>query len=298
MAGFWREYSPAVGFSVLLHAGIVVAVIALTQLHFTRKPETIHPLGIDAVVIDARTLHAREPAPSAPVPVPAATPAPTPSPAPAQPAPAVDTAAQAKAHAAEAAAAANLARQRIADSQAEAARVAASLSAQKAAESAKKAAEAQRTADAQKAQKAQEAEKAQAAQKLADAQKAADAKKAAEQRAKADREAELRRQLADEEHVHEVESGPAAASYYARLQALMTRAWNKPPSAGPGTDCRVEVTQAPGGEVLSARVTQCNGDDAVRQSIENAVYRASPLPAPPDPALFHRVFIFEFKPDA
>ena len=119
----------------------------------------------------------------------------------------------------------------------------------------------------------------------------------AELRAKADREAELRRQLADEEHVHEVESGPLAASYYARLQAQVIRAWRKPPSAVPGTDCRVEVTQSPGGEVLSATVTQCNGDAAVRESIESALLRASPLPAPPDPALFHRGVTFEFKPD-
>jgi colicin import membrane protein len=291
VAGFWREYSPAVGFSVLLHGGIVVAVVILTQLHFSHAPQTIHPLAIDAVVIDARTLHAREPAAAAaPAPAPAAEqpPAPVATPAPVPAKPAVERAAEAKARAAEAAAAATLARQRIADSQAEAARVAATLAAQKAAESAKKAAEAQRAAEAQKAQEAQ---------KALDAQKAADAKKAAELRAKADREAELRRQLADEEHVHEVESGPAAASYYAQLQARMTRAWNKPPSAGPGTDCRVEVTQAPGGDVLGVRVMQCNGDAAVRQSIENAVYHASPLPAPPDPALFHRVFIFEFKPD-
>ena len=52
-----------------------------------------------------------------------------------------------------------------------------------------------------------------------------------------------------------------------------------------------------GGEIVGARVTQCNGDAAVRQSIENAVYRASPLPDPPDPALFHRQFTIEFKPD-
>ena len=81
------------------------------------------------------------------------------------------------------------------------------------------------------------------------------------------------------------------------LQARIQKAWIKPPSARVGIDCLVEVTQVPGGEVTSARVTQCNGDAAVRQSIENAVYRASPLPDPPDPALFQRNFAFRFKPD-
>jgi colicin import membrane protein len=64
-----------------------------------------------------------------------------------------------------------------------------------------------------------------------------------------------------------------------------------------GLDCQVELTQVPGGTVTSARVTQCNGDPAVRQSIENAVYRASPLPEPPDPALFESRIVIRFKPD-
>jgi hypothetical protein len=35
----------------------------------------------------------------------------------------------------------------------------------------------------------------------------------------------------------------------------------------------------------------------VRQSIENAVYRASPLPDPPDPALFERKITLRFVPN-
>jgi colicin import membrane protein len=44
-------------------------------------------------------------------------------------------------------------------------------------------------------------------------------------------------------------------------------------------------------------VRSCNGDEAVRQSIEDAVLRASPLPAPPDPALFERELLLRFRPD-
>ena len=108
---------------------------------------------------------------------------------------------------------------------------------------------------------------------------------------------ELRRQLADEEHVSAIEAGPLRDRYVASLRNRIQQAWIKPPSARIGVDCLVEVTQVPGGEVTNARVTQCNGDAAVRQSIENAVYRASPLPDPPDPALFQRNFAFRFKPD-
>ncbi|MEJ1961159.1 MAG: cell envelope integrity protein TolA [Gammaproteobacteria bacterium] len=43
-------------------------------------------------------------------------------------------------------------------------------------------------------------------------------------------------------------------------------------------------------------VGECNGDAAVRESIEAAVYRASPLPPAPDPAVFDRNLVFTFRP--
>ena len=270
MQEFWREYSPAVIFSIVLHGGLVAAVILAAHLSLHRMPEIIKPLALDAVVVDSRTLRPSAPAPArAPTPPPAAAPAPAPAPAPV--------------------------REPVAKATAQA------LAAQThAAEQAKRVADEQRLVEAHKiaeAQRVAEAQKVTEAQKIADAQKVADAKKAADARLKVDREAELRKQLADEEHIHDVESGPLSASYYAVLQARITRSWIKPPSASPGIACRIEVTQVPGGEIVGARVTQCNGDAAVRQSIENAVYRASPLPDPPDPALFHRQFTIEFKPD-
>jgi colicin import membrane protein len=57
------------------------------------------------------------------------------------------------------------------------------------------------------------------------------------------------------------------------------------------------VTQEPGGTVTQVKIAECNGDQAVRESIEAAVYRASPLPPPPDPSLFDRNLKINFKPD-
>jgi colicin import membrane protein len=150
---------------------------------------------------------------------------------------------------------------------------------------------------AAEAQKSAEAKQAADARQSAEAKQAADAKRAAEERAKQDREAELRKQLADEEHVASIQAGPLRDRYIALLRNKIQNAWIKPPSATPGVDCLVQVTQVPGGEVTGARVTQCNGDAAVRQSIENAVYRASPLPDPPDPALFERNLSLRFRPN-
>ena len=64
----------------------------------------------------------------------------------------------------------------------------------------------------------------------------------------------------------------------------------------PDIDCVVRVTQVPGGEVVRVEIQACNGDASARESIEAAVYRASPLPQPPDAALFERIIEFRFHP--
>ena len=51
------------------------------------------------------------------------------------------------------------------------------------------------------------------------------------------------------------------------------------------------------GEVMSAKVSSCNGDEAVIRSIEKAVMDASPLPKPPNPSLFERDLFVSFHPD-
>ena len=115
--------------------------------------------------------------------------------------------------------------------------------------------------------------------------------------ARAAAEAELQAALAEEERVAALRASGLAAEWSAAIRARIERAWIRPDSARPGLDCTVAVTQAPGGTVLRVAVRSCNGDEAVRQSIEDAVLRASPLPAPPDPALFERELLLRFRPD-
>lgn len=110
------------------------------------------------------------------------------------------------------------------------------------------------------------------------------------------REKQLREQLAEEEGVMQARSSPAMAQYAAQIQQAVERQWNRPPSARSGLECVVAVAQSPNGTVLRVQVEQCNGDAAVKQSIENAVQRASPLPLPSDMRLFERNLRFIFKP--
>ena len=163
-----------------------------------------------------------------------------------------------------------------------------------------KLAEEKRLADeqAKKAQEKADAErKAAEAKKQAEEKRLADEKAKAEEQAKADREADLKRSLDQELRQDAARSSGALASWQSQITARIQRAWLRPASARPGIECVLNVTQVPGGEVTNVRIGTCNGDQAVRESIEAAVYRASPLPPPPDPALFERSLVITFRPD-
>ena len=205
-----------------------------------------------------------------------------------------------------------LARQQAEQAHEEAQRKAEAAAAEQAAEAkkaeeAKQAAAAKRLAQAKKlaeAKKKAEAAKLAEQKKLAEERKLAEEKKLAQQRQlAAQRQAESERQarVADlQQSLQEEERATAASGALASWQALITariqHAWIRPPTAQPGIDCVLNVTQVPGGSVTGVSVDQCNGDEAVRESIEAAVYRASPLPPPPDPSLFQRQLVIEFKP--
>jgi colicin import membrane protein len=295
-----REHSWPVLFSVLLHAALAAAMVLMAMMSVTRSTTSVQPPAVNAVVVDSRILHAAQEAQRARI-------------------AAEEQAAAARAAAAEEAKAAVESKAADEVKAADAAKAAAAQTkaadeanaAQTRAAEAKRAAETKRAVEAKQAaetKRAVEAKQAAETKRAEEAKQAAETKQAEETKQAADikardehlrreREAELRRQMAEEEHVSAVEAGPLRDRYVASLRNRIQHAWIKPPSARIGVDCLVEVTQVPGGEVTSARVTQCNGDAAVRQSIENAVYRASPLPDPPDPALFQRNFAFRFKPD-
>jgi colicin import membrane protein len=305
MRDFLREHSWPMVVSVLLHGLLVGGMLLATYIASQQHMPAVQPIPIDAVVVDSQVLHAAQRAQNERAEQEAARArAAAEAKAAAEQADAdARAAAEAEAKAAnqEAMQAAKRAEE-AADSatRAQAAEQAKTAQTERRAEADKAAAAAQAALDARRAaeaQKAAEAKQAADARQAAEVKQAAEAKRAADDRAKQDREAELRRQLADEEHVSAVQSGPLRDRYIALLRNKIQNAWIKPPSATPGVDCIVQVTQIPGGEVTGARVTQCNGDAAVRQSIENAVYRASPLPDPPDPALFERNLSLRFRPN-
>ena len=149
---------------------------------------------------------------------------------------------------------------------------------------------------AEEKEQAEQKRQAEEKRKAEEKRVAEEKRKAEEARLRAQREVELQHSLAAEEHVMAARSNGELASWEAQIQARIQRAWLKPPSARTGIDCIVYVTQVPGGEVVNVRLGQCNGDASVRESIQAAAFRASPLPPPPDPALFERNLEIQFKP--
>ena len=85
--------------------------------------------------------------------------------------------------------------------------------------------------------------------------------------------------------------------YVAQITAKIERNWIRPPTARPGISCELSVRQAPGGIVLSVRIVSCIDDKAVRESIETAVNKSSPLPTPSNARLFQPTLTIFFKPD-
>lgn len=174
---------------------------------------------------------------------------------------------------------------------------------------------AEATAERLRAEQAQAAEKkaqeaaALAARKRAEAdeqrqqeaattkQKQAEHEQAArEAKVKAAQQAELRRALEDEEAGEALARSGVVDEYRTLLIQTIERNWNRPPSARTGLECTLYVTQATGGTVLDVKLGDCNGDQAVRESVSNAVYRSSPLPAPRDARAFQRRLVIVFKP--
>ena len=156
---------------------------------------------------------------------------------------------------------------------------------------------AERKSRAEADAKRQAEQAAESKRKAAEAKAAADKRRAAQDQQERDsREAELRASLAEEENRASAGFQSLKASYVRAIQVHVEQRWYEPPGLAAGLSCTIFVSQIPGGEVVGMRFGPCNGNAAVRQSIENAVRNASPLPAPPEPRLFEREVKLVFTP--
>jgi colicin import membrane protein len=99
--------------------------------------------------------------------------------------------------------------------------------------------------------------------------------------------------------IRQAEESGVKDQWLLQITNRIERYWKKPASAQPGIVCILNVNWLISGDVISVNVAEreCNGDDTVRRSIENAVLDASPLPPPPVPGLFDRNLRIRFAPE-
>jgi TonB family protein len=86
--------------------------------------------------------------------------------------------------------------------------------------------------------------------------------------------------------------------YVSNIQEKIQRNWIRPSSTDYELSCAVEVQLSTEGEVTDVQIMQSSGVPAFDVSVEETVYKASPLPMPPDPEVSERFrrLRFEFKP--
>ncbi|MBT8085936.1 MAG: cell envelope integrity protein TolA [Woeseia sp.] len=155
-------------------------------------------------------------------------------------------------------------------------------------------AERKRREEAEKEKQRQEAERKRAEE--VERQRAENERKRVEAE-EAERKRRLASEIADETRRLEAMESGEMARYLFAIQQKIQRNWVQPPSAHAGIECVALVRQLPGGEVVGVQIDSCNGDGAVRRSIEAAIYKASPLPQPANSALFDRNLRITVKPE-
>jgi colicin import membrane protein len=87
--------------------------------------------------------------------------------------------------------------------------------------------------------------------------------------------------------------------YKDRIMAKIKRFVIVPPDLAGNPQAEFDVVLLPGGDVLSVKLKRSSGLPAYDNSVERAIYKAQPLPLPPDPALFQdfRELHLKFRPN-
>lgn len=179
----------------------------------------------------------------------------------------------------------------------------------------KKRIEEQRQVEELKKQKAAEAEaltklKAEQAEQnkklaaLKEQQKQADAKaKAAKQKAQNDAALALQKQIAEKQAAIAQQKSEAINGIVNQYQGLIIEAisknWLVPSDTDPNTSCQLYISLLPDGKVRDVKIVKSSGNIALDRSAVAAVYKASPLPVPKDPAAYQpfKQFNLTVKPE-
>ena len=113
------------------------------------------------------------------------------------------------------------------------------------------------------------------------------------------REAELaeqmKKEMAEERRRKAIESG-LLDQYKARIRQRIESNWHRQTDTREDLKWVVLLDVLPGNEVSAIRFEQFNGTEIDQRSIETAIQKSSPLPAPPVPELFERQLRLRYPP--
>lgn len=119
------------------------------------------------------------------------------------------------------------------------------------------------------------------------------ASKAIEEKARADKaaaEAAHQRELAAQQEAQQSANRAKMAGEVDKYKALIVNAisqrWILPENVDSTLSSQFRIRLAPDGAVLEVSLTRSSGDTILDRSAQTAIYKASPLPVPSDPATF------------
>jgi colicin import membrane protein len=122
-----------------------------------------------------------------------------------------------------------------------------------------------------------------------------------EQMALEEASAEMARQEAAAKKVADIErSKQIAADSQTQIRLKIESVWQYPPAVQPDQEVIMKLVLVPTGQVIQAQVVKSSGNAALDRSVEQAIYKASPLPVPQDIRVFEqnfRTFTMKFRPE-
>ncbi len=111
--------------------------------------------------------------------------------------------------------------------------------------------------------------------------------KQAEQEREAREKERARLEAAREEVANRARVAGIVDKYKALILGAIGRQWILPDQVDSQLSSRFKIRLAPNGHVLDVLLTRSSGDPILDRSAQAAIYKASPLPVPEDPAAFN-----------
>lgn len=144
----------------------------------------------------------------------------------------------------------------------------------------------------------EQAAKDKAAKEKAAQERAEQEKSLLEQLAREQAEADAVAQQKAEKQAEQAASMTADA--IDAIRAKIEAVWKYPPNVRPNMETEVHITLVPTGEVINVKILKGSGNTALDRSVEQAIFKASPLPVPKDPRVFEKSFrnlVMKFRPE-